>query len=387
MPELNRKRFLALGLFSLITLLLAGLWRMLGILIYPVSEPFPPALRPHAKTEPATPVRKPETGRFADTDESDKASRAKDPQNEGSSHNANGADAPNDGETARNWQRPLGKTGIMVSIFGLGGGGIIARSEHKDEAIELITRALDMGVNYIDTAPTYGGATSELNIGKAIKNRRKEVFLATKTLDRTYDGTMRLLEQSLKRLQTDRVDLYQIHGLRDQEDGASIFERGGVLEAMQKLKSEGVVRYLGVTGHRSPDPLLHALERFPFDCVLIPLNPAEVHFQSFQENLLPFAAENKIGIIAMKVSAYGRLLRQGGIDSMEQALGYVYTLPVSTAIVGLSSIMQLSENVHIAREFTPYSSVAMENLETLAKPYQEEANFYGSSPFPLVKNS
>lgn len=372
MPRLSRRRFLTLGLLALIPLVLTGLWRVLAQYIYPSPRPVSPAQIPNVETK-LPDARITEMKVYPDAQDGDTANGSASKPDNGKSQPSNVPDAP---VAVHNWQRPLGKTGQMVSIFGLGGGGIIARSDREDETIELITYALDMGVNYIDTAPTYGGATSELHIGKALKNRREEVFLATKTLDRTYDGTMRLLEQSLKNLQTDRVDLYQIHGIRDQEDSISIFKKNGVLEAMQKLKNEGVVRYLGITGHRAPGPLLHALEHFPFDCVLMPLNPAEIHFQSFQEKLLPFAVEKELGIIAMKVPAYGRLLRQGGIESMQQALSYVYTLPVSTAIVGLSSLDELSENVRIAREFTPYSSEAMKNLESLTESYQKEANFY-----------
>lgn len=363
MGRLNRRRFLFIGLLSFFVVALGGLWRMARKVLTPGPGTLPPK-RPHPEEArpPAPPIssnspEKPAPAKPGEKEETAPLQEEKD-------------------EPQASWQRPLGSTGVMVSMFGLGGAGIIAQSHRQDDAVNLINRALDEGINYIDTAPTYGGAVSERHIGMAIKQRRKEVFLATKTLDRTYDGTMRLLEQSLKNLQTDTVDLYQVHGIRDLEDAEAVFKNNGVLKAMEELKREGVVRYLGITGHRAPEPLCHALERYPFDCVLMPLNPAEVFFQSFQDGLLPMALEKELGIIAMKVPAYGRLLRRGGIETMEEALGYVYTLPVSTAIVGISSMEQLEENIRITREFTPYSTTAMKNLESLARPYQEEANFY-----------
>ena len=376
MSNLNRRGFLLLGLVSFLGVMLAGFWRLWRQYFQPGhgtesgtfsdNQDIPNKEKPNQGLSTQSPGDS--TSQMKENEPGENGPGLRDSNEEG--ENAQGCDDLQ----PSSWKRPLGKTGVTVSLFGLGGGGMIARGEQKDAAIELIHRALDLGVNYIDTAPTYGN--SEEHIGEVLKDRRKEVFLATKTLDRTYDGTMRLMEQSLKDLQTETVDLYQVHGIRDQEDVQGIFKTGGVLEAMEKLKSQGVVRYIGITGHRNPEPLRYALERFDFDCVLMPLNPAEVHFQSFQESLLPLALQKQVGIIAMKVPAYGRLLREGGIESMEQALRYVYTLPISTAIVGLSSMNQLEENLRITRDYSPYSAEEMEALESLARPYQEEANFY-----------
>ena len=274
------------------------------------------------------------------------------------------------------WQRKLGKTGEQVSLLGLGGAGIIARADKSGEAVETVKRAVELGINYIDTAPTYGDGTSEKHIGEAVKPHRRKVFLATKTLDRSYDGTMKLIEKSLERLQTDYIDLYQLHGLEDNEDVKKAFDSHGAVQALLKLKEEGVVKFIGITGHRKPEPLQWALKHENFDCILIPLNPAEVHFQSFQKGMLELALEKKVGIVAMKVAAYGRLFRQEGINSMSQAFKYTASLPISTAVVGVSSLRELEENAAICRDFTPLRSEQMEELEKMTKPYQEEANFY-----------
>ncbi len=379
MSKINRRRFLLLGLLAFLGVVLAACWRVLGRFLFPGTEVGPGAV-PEGRDAPGDGEQKPgrtrereaaerEDGPAADPEPGDNGFHGREA---GPEHDQAGPSAGL--ESA--WKRSLGKTGFEVSIFGLGGGGIIARAERKDQAMELIEHALEAGVNFIDTAPTYGSGASERHIGEALQKRREAVFLATKTLDRTYDGTMRQVERSLENLRTGTLDLYQVHGIRDHDDAESIFQEGGVMQAMEQLKQEGVVRHIGITGHRSPGPLRFVMERFHFDCVLIPLNPAEVHFQSFQEGLLPYALQKQVGVVAMKVPAYGRLLREGGIASMQQALRYVYTLPISTAIVGLSSLEELAENVGIAREFTPCSPAEMKRLEELAQPYQEEANFF-----------
>jgi uncharacterized protein len=150
-------------------------------------------------------------------------------------------------------KRKLGKTGYSVSIFSLGGESAIERSSNPAEAEALINRALDLGVNYIDTAPAYGTGGSESNIGRVMAYRRKEIFLATKTGDRTFDGTMRQVEKSLTRLKTDYIDLYQLHDIQTKADLDQAFSAAGALRALEQLKSDGVIRFLGITGHKYPD--------------------------------------------------------------------------------------------------------------------------------------
>ena len=273
-------------------------------------------------------------------------------------------------------RRKLGKTGYKTGIFSLGGEAAVEQSSRPEQAQKIVNRALDLGVNYIDTAPSYGRGGSETNIGAVMKERREEVFLATKTHDRTYSGTLRLFERSLERLNTDYIDLYQIHSIRTESDLKRIFSSTGTLKAMEKLKEEGTIKNIGITGHYSPEILLKAIKSYDFDCLLMTLNGGDIHYRPFGKEILSTAVEKKLGIIAMKVAAKGRIFKQGGITSMKQALGYTLTFPVSTAIVGISSISELEENVEIAKNFKPFSDDEIEKIHQLTRDYQREANFF-----------
>lgn len=273
-------------------------------------------------------------------------------------------------------QRPLGKTGVSVSALGLGGEATIQTHHRRDDALRIINRALDLGVNYVDTSPTYGAGGSETNIGAVMAERRDQVFLATKTHDRSYDGTMRLFEQSLKRLRTDRIDLYQIHNVRTHPELSQALGAQGAVKALERLRSDGVIRFTGITGHRDPDLLLRGITAYPFDCLLMSLNAADIHYKPFQTELLAQALERRMGIVAMKVAAVGRIFRKGGITSMEQALGYTLSFPVSTAIVGISTLRELEENVHITGRSEPLGEKALAALEVLSEPYAAEGNFF-----------
>ena len=272
--------------------------------------------------------------------------------------------------------RKLGRTGHKVSLFSLGGESTVEKSSMRDEAVTIIERALDLGVNYIDTSPQYGRGGSEINIGRVMAGRRHEVFLASKSHYRTYDGTMRLLEESLKRLQTDYLDLYQMHNVRVDDDLNRALDKGGALEAMERLKSEKVIRHIGITGHKDPEVLIRGIEEFDFDTILLSLNAGDIHYKPFQTELLQKALDKNMGVIAMKVTAVNRIFRDEGITSMREALGYCLSFPVSTAIVGISNVGQVEENVDIARNFKPFSAARLAELESYVQPYQEEANIF-----------
>ncbi|MCK8824871.1 aldo/keto reductase [Fuchsiella alkaliacetigena] len=272
--------------------------------------------------------------------------------------------------------RSLGRTGHEVSLFSLGGEATIEQEHRQEEAVEIINRALDLGVNYIDTAPSYGNGGSESNIGQVMRERREEVFLATKTHDRSYAGTMELFEQSLERLQTDYLDLYQLHNIRVDRDLDRALSSNGAIEAMEELKSQGLIKNIGITGHRDPQVLLRGIEEYDFDCILMALNAGDIHYRPFQEQLLEKAVAREMGIIAMKVVAAGRIIRSEGITSMEQALGYSLSFPVSTAIVGISNLRELEENVQIAKEFSKYPEQQLAEIEELTASYEREANFF-----------
>jgi aryl-alcohol dehydrogenase-like predicted oxidoreductase len=291
--------------------------------------------------------------------------------------------------------RNLGRTGYRVGIFSLGGQAAVEQPDNDAVAVPIVEKALDLGVNYIDTSARYGGAErwSERYIGQVMKRRRAEAFLATKTHDRTRDGSLKLLEKSLQLLQTDHVDLWQIHNLASKEEVEQIFAPDGAVQALVKAREQGVVRFVGVTGHADPDVLAEAIRRFPFDTVLMAVNAADAHNLSFEKSLLPLAVEKEMGIIGMKIPARGRILsswnppppeqqRRGqvatrpGTITMKEAVRYVLSLPVSTVIVGCDSVAQLEENVQLARAFTPLSASQMAELSARTEPVKRQALFF-----------
>lgn len=293
-------------------------------------------------------------------------------------------------------QRKLGKTGHNVGIFSLGGQASIETPGKEELSIEIINRALDLGINYIDTAAAYGRSTetiekidamghSEKNIGEVMKTRRNEVFLASKTHDRSYDGSMRLLEKSLKNLQTDHLDLWQVHNVKKRELDLldEYFKDDGVIKAMEKAKEEGMVKNIGCTGHEDALVLRTLIERYPFDNILMAVNAADKHYDSFIDKLMPVAVEKEMGIVGMKIPARDRIFSNGGIISMKEALNYVLSLPVSTTIVGIDKISELEENVKIAAEFNNLSEDEMLAIEEKTKPYYNDLMFFkGLSDWP-----
>lgn len=285
--------------------------------------------------------------------------------------------------------RPLGRTGHMVGIYSLGGQAAIETPGKEELSVQIINRAIDLGINYIDTAAAYGRTSatitkpqamghSERNMGQVMKHRRNEVFLATKTNDRTYDGSMRLLENSLKNLQTDHIDLWQIHNLRtaELENVDKFFAADGVVKAMEKARDEKIVRFLGITGHESPAILKNMAERYPFDNVLVALNAADKHFDPFIEKFLPTAVSKKMGVVGMKIPARDRIFSHGGIITIKEAMEYVMSLPVSTIIIGLDDVAQLEENIRIAQNFKPLNADQMLAIEEKTKPYYKELQFF-----------
>ncbi|HEY8079216.1 MAG TPA: aldo/keto reductase [Labilithrix sp.] len=258
--------------------------------------------------------------------------------------------------------RALGKTGLEVTMFGLGGQAQIQRGT-TDEGLAIATRALDRGVRYIDTAPSYG--PSEAILGEALAGRRTSVVLATKTEDRTRDGSLRLLDQSLSRLRTDRVDVWQLHDLRTMDELDVVFGPGGAIEAFEEARGDGRVRFVGVTGHFDPDVLMEAIRRYPFDTLLLALNVADGERRAFGKTLLPFAVDRGMGIVAMKVNACGPLTGALGFQP-EETLSYVLSLPVSCAIVGCDGPEHVDANADVTASFTPLAPSAMRALERRA---------------------
>ncbi len=273
-------------------------------------------------------------------------------------------------------ERPLGRTGHHVRLFSLGGQATLEKAGTRDQSVAIINRAIDLGVNYLDTAAAYGRGISQTYIGEVMATRRHAVFLASKTQDRTRDGSLRLLEESLRLLQTDHLDLWQLHNVRTDEDLDRIFGKGGALEAQLAARDQKMVRFLGITGHYDPAILMKGINRFNFDTILMALNPADPHHLPFQQELLPLANAKQMGVIGMKIPARSRLFRAGGITSMRDAMRYTLSLPVSTVIVGCDTVAQLEENVAIAASFQPLSPAEKAQLEGLTAGYASEAAFF-----------
>lgn len=296
--------------------------------------------------------------------------------------------------------RNLGKTGYMVGIFSLGGQASLEKPNNFDVAVPIVERALDLGVNYLDTSSIYGGTErwSEQYVGKVMAHRRNEAFVATKTKERTREGSLRMIEKSLQLLQTDHVDLWQLHDVGTMYDIDQIFAKGGAMEALLEMKEQKVVRYLGITGHYRPDALIEGINRYPFDTILMAMNAADPHHYSFNEKLLPLAVEKQMGIIGMKIPGRSRLLSSWTPPSIEQQKGswegmtiqtsspgtlkmreamyYTLSRPVSTVIIGCDTIAQLEENVHLAREFTPLSEGQQTELVARAEPCAKPSLFF-----------
>ena len=273
-------------------------------------------------------------------------------------------------------ERAFGRTGHRVRLFSLGGQATLEREGTLDTSVAIINRAIDLGVNYIDTAAAYGRGRSQTYIGEVMATRRNEVFLATKTHDRTRDGSLRLLDESLRSLKTDHLDLWQLHNVRTTEQLDRIFRSDGAIQALMQARDEKIVRFLGITGHFDPAVLIDGISRFDFDTILMALNPADPHHLPFATELLPLANRKQMGVIAMKIPARGRMFRDGGVRSMNDAMNWVLTHPVSTVIVGCDTVAQLEENVTIATAFEPLGRQQLDRVSGLTIDYADQAAFF-----------
>jgi predicted aldo/keto reductase-like oxidoreductase len=261
------------------------------------------------------------------------------------------------GRTAPVPTRLFGTHPDRVSILGLGGYhlgqvGTIA------EAVRIVHEAIDAGVNFLDNAWEYHDGVSEERMGRAIADRRDRVFLMTKvcTHGRSAAVAMRQLDESLRRLRTDHLDLWQIHECAYYNDPDRHFARGGVVEALERARAQGKTRYVGFTGHKDPEIHLRMLSfGFPFDACQLPLNGFDRHFRSFQTRVLPELARQRIAAIGMKsLGGDGRAVKQR-VERVADALRYAMSLPVCTTVSGIDSLKVLRQNLRIARSFTPMS--------------------------------
>ena len=275
-------------------------------------------------------------------------------------------------------ERVLGNTGISLPIFGLGGAGRtpISNSSREKEAIALIERALALGVIYYDTAANYG--PSESHFGKVLPAYRQDIFLNSKTAARDRDGAWRDLERSLKRLNTDYLDSWQLHHVSFDSDLDEIFSKNGAIKAVEEAKAQKIVKFSGITGHHEPDIIAKGLQRYPFDNTLISLNAADIHHpRPFATKVLPVAQAKNVGVIAMKVPAYGRLFQPGILEGMHQAMGYTLSLPgVHNCIVAAENPEQLEANIKVAQAFQPLNADRMKEIEQLTANAGEDGSFF-----------
>jgi predicted aldo/keto reductase-like oxidoreductase len=259
-------------------------------------------------------------------------------------------------------RRPLGPNGELVSALGLGGyhlGSIRTIAE----AVRIVHAAIDAGITFLDNAWEYHEGKSEERVGRAIADRRDRVFLMTKVCTHGRDArtAMRQLEQSLRRLRTDHLDLWQIHECVYWNDPAHHFAEGGVVEALERAREQGKARYVGFTGHKNPAIHLEMLSHgFPFDTCQLPLNGFDANFHSFERRVLPELARQGIQAIGMKsLGADGKAVKQK-VVKVEDALRYAMSLPVLTTVSGIDSMRVLRQNVRIASGFRPMTRAEMQ---------------------------
>jgi len=275
-------------------------------------------------------------------------------------------------------ERVLGNTGIQLPIFGLGGAGQTPLSWENQEAsaVAIIQRALELGIRYFDTASSYG--PSEDYLGKVLPAHRERVFLASKTAIRTRDGAWQELERSLKRLNTNYLDLWQLHHVSFQQELDAIFSKNGAIKALEEAKEQKLVRFVGITGHHEPNIIAEGLRRYPFDTTLICINAADKHHpRPFIPTVLPIAIEKNIGVVAMKIPAYGRLFKPGVLQGMHQAMGYTLSQPgVHCCVIAAETVAQLESNVEVAREFQPLNQIALQEIEQRTLTSWEDNTFF-----------
>lgn len=274
-------------------------------------------------------------------------------------------------------ERVLGRTGTRIPIFGLGGAGQtpLSKADREREALELVEAALELGVRYFDTAANYG--VSEEQLGRVLPPYRSQIFLASKTDQRTRDGAWRELERSLRRLKTDHLDLWQMHHVSFKEELDVMTGRGGAIEAIEEAKRQKLIRFCGISGHHDPDVIAESLRRYPFDATLISLNAADVHHpRPFIKHALPVARERQVGVIAMKVPAYGRILRPGRL-TINEAISYVLSLPgVTACVIAAENPRQLAENIQAVRAARTLRDEELAQLERRTASVWQEIAFY-----------
>ena len=279
-----------------------------------------------------------------------------------------------DGDIPR---RPLGRTGAQVSALGVGGHHLGDLST-ADEAIRLVQEAVDAGITFFDNCWEYYNGKTENLLGRALRGRRDKVVLMTKVCTHGRSGRLALemLEESLRRLQTDHLDLWQIHGIVYDNDPELAYAKGGVLEAFDRAKQQGKVRFVGFTGHKDPAFHMKMLELgYPFDTVQMPLNPFDAGFHSFERQVLPEVNRRGMAPLGMKSMGGTAWAVKSGVVSADELLRYAMSLPVATTISGMDSLAVLRQNLAIARGFTPMTAAAMDDLRARCAPTAADGRY------------
>jgi aryl-alcohol dehydrogenase-like predicted oxidoreductase len=280
-------------------------------------------------------------------------------------------------------RRPFGRHRDQVSIIGIGGYHL-GKARSVAEAVRIVHEAVDAGVNFLDNAWEYHEGESERRMGRAIQDRRDAVFLMTKVCTHGRDArvAMRQLDESLRRLRTDYIDLWQIHECVYDNDPERHFAKGGVVEALERAKAQGKVRFVGFTGHKHPEIHLRMLSfGFPFDACQLPLNGLDANFRSFQTRVLPELARQRIAAIGMKsLGGDGRIVKKRTVP-IADALRYAMSLAVCTTVSGIDSVRVLRQNLKIARAFSPMTARERAQYE------RRLAEYAGDGRFELYKTS
>ncbi|MBI2391704.1 MAG: aldo/keto reductase [Deltaproteobacteria bacterium] len=274
-------------------------------------------------------------------------------------------------------RRALGKTGVEVSILALGGYHLGVLKD-EDEAKRVVHASIDAGMTFFDNAWEYHDGKSEEWLGKALVGKRQQAFVMTKvcTHGRGRAEAMKQLEQSLKRLRTDHLDLWQVHEVIYDDDPDRHYATEGVLEGVALAKKQGKARFVGFTGHKDPSLLLAMIDKgFPFDTLQMPLNVFDASFRSFEQKVLPRARERGLGVLGMKALSGGGEAVKAGVISPEEALRYTLSLPVASVVSGIDSVHVLEQNLRIARELKPMTKEEMTSLRERMRKHARDGRY------------
>jgi len=272
--------------------------------------------------------------------------------------------------------RPFGRSSVRISALGFGGHHL-GDAEDEKTAQRMVHQAIDAGVNFFDNCWEYHRGKTEIWLGAALKGRRDRVFLMTKVCTHGRDRAlaMRMLDESLRRLQTDHLDLWQAHGMAFDNDPELFIRKGGAAEALLEAKKQGKVRFVGFTGHKSPQIHMKMIETgFPFDSLQMPLNAFDATFRSFEQHVLPEANKRGIAVLGMKPLCGGTPVKKGAVSG-EEALRYAMSLPVATTITGIDKPEVLEQALRVARGFQPMSPQEMEKLRARCRQYAGDGRF------------